>query len=100
MNTETLVRFGPEKFFAIFWRLFRREAVASRIFGYHARDEKVQEIIFATGLGTAAAHFESAKGMTSNNRAGARTIDIDISRLQLGFNALNVLRAARDKSGG
>ena len=72
--------------------------MASSVFGYHARDEKVQEIVFATRFGPAAAHLESAKGMTSNNRTGARAIDLDISRLQLRFDALDVSRAAREKS--
>src|SRR5207245_5154310 len=92
--------FRPEKFVAIFWRLFRCQAVASSVFSYHARDQKIQEIIFATGLGATAAHFESAKGMAPDDRAGAGAIDIDISRLQLRFNALDIGWAAREKSAG
>jgi hypothetical protein len=57
-----LSRFRPEKFVAILGRLFWSETVAARVFGHYAWHEKVQKIIFATGLGTAAAHFESAKG--------------------------------------
>src|SRR5882724_2638304 len=96
----TRLLLGRQKFVAIFRRFFGREAVASSVFSYHARDEEIQEVIFATGLGAAAAHFESPKGMASNNRAGARAIDIDISRLQLGFNALDIGWAAREKSAG
>src|SRR6267143_3068841 len=92
------LRFRPQEFVSVFRRLFWREAVARSVFGYHARDEKVQEIIFATRLGAAAAHFESTKGMTSNDRAGARAIDIHISRLQLRFDTLDVCRATRQKS--
>src|SRR5947208_13599578 len=84
----------------MFWRLFRREAVTSRVFSYDTRNEKVQQIIFTTSLGAAAAHLESAKWMTSHNRTRARAIDIDISRLQLRFDALDVGRAAREKATG
>ncbi len=98
-GTVSMLR-RQEKFVAIFRRLFGREAVACGVFGHQARDEKIQEIIFATGLGAAAADFESAKGMAPDNRAGARAIDVNVSRFQSGFDALDIGRAAREKSAG
>jgi hypothetical protein len=66
-----LPRFWPEKFVAILGRLFWSEAMATGVFRHHTGDEKVQKIIFATGLGAAAAHFESAKRMAADDRARA-----------------------------
>src|SRR5439155_10632213 len=96
----TRLLLARQKFLAVFRRLFGRESVTRGVFGHHSRNEEVQQVIFTTGFGAAATHFESAKGMAPDNRAGARAIDIDISRLQLGFNALDIGRAAREKSAG
>ena len=59
----------------------------ARVFGHYARHKKVQKIIFATGLGTAAAHFESPKGMAADDRAGARAIDVNVAGFQSRFDA-------------
>ena len=71
--------------------------MACDVFGHDARDEEVQQIICATGFGAAAAHFESAKGMTADDRAGARAVDVNVAGFQLRFDALDVGRAAREK---
>ena len=71
--------------------------MAARVFGHYARHEKVQKIISATGLGTAAAHFESAKGVAADDRARARAIDVNVARFQSGFDALDIIGAAREK---
>ena len=62
----------------------------ARIFGHDPRHEKVQKIIFTAGLGAAAAHFESAKGMAADDRARARTVYVDVASFQSGFHTLNV----------
>ena len=63
------------------------------VFDHYARDKKVQKIIFATGLGTAAAHFESAKRMAANDRARARAVDVKVPGFEPGFYPLDVIRA-------
>src|SRR5215813_9610934 len=90
----------PEKFVAVFGRLFRSKSVTRDIFGNHARDEEIQQIIFTASLGAAAAHFESAKRMAADDRAGARSVDVNVARLQLRFDALDVGRAAREEATG
>ena len=74
--------------------------MAHDVFGDDARDHELEQIIFAAGFGAAAAHFESAEGMTADDRAGAGAIDVNIAGDDLGFGALDVGRAAREKSGG
>ena len=48
--------------------------MAHDIFRNDAGHEKVEEVIAAAGFSTAAAHFESAKRMTTDNCAGAGAI--------------------------
>src|SRR6266508_3254908 len=88
----------PEKFVTVFGRLFRSKPVACDVFGHDARDEEVQQIIFATGFSATAAHLESAERMTADDCAGARTVDVNVAGFQLRFYALDVGRAAREKA--
>ena len=74
--------------------------MAARVFGHYAGNEKVQKIIFTTGFGAAAAHFESTKGVTADDRARARAIDVNVARFQAGFHPLDVIGAAREKAAG
>ena len=74
--------------------------MAHDVFGDDARDQELEQIIAAAGFGSAAAHFESAEGMAADDRAGAGAIDVNIAGDQLGFDPLNVRRAAREESGG
>ncbi len=90
----------PEKFVTVFWRFFRSKPVACDVFGYDARDEEVQQIIFATCFSAAAAHLESAEGMTADDCTGAWAVDVNIAGFQLRFDALDVGRAAREKAAG
>ena len=62
---------ATKKFLAILWCCLGSESVAGNVFGDHARDDKLQEVIGAAGFGTAAAHFESTERVTSDNRARA-----------------------------
>src|SRR5438552_2504539 len=96
----SMLRLWPKKFVAVFGCFFRRYAVTCDVFRYDARDEEVQQIIFTTCLSAAAAHLESAKRMTANNRAGARAVDVNIAGFQLRFDALYVGWAAREKAAG
>ena len=89
----------PEKFVTVFGRFFRSKPVACDVFSDDARDEEVQQIVFATGFSAAAAHLESAKWMTADDRAGARTVNVNVAGFQLRFDALDVGRAARSGSG-
>ena len=89
-----------EKFVTVFGRLFRSKPVAGDVFGHDARDEEVQQIIFATGFSPAAAHLESAEGMTADDCTGARAIDVNIAGFQLRLDAFDVGRAAREKAAG
>src|SRR6267378_5174320 len=84
----------PEKFVTVFRRLFRSEPVTCDVFGHDARDEEVQQIIFATGFSAAAAHLESSEGMTADDCTGARAVDVNIAGFQLCFDALDVGWAA------
>src|SRR5439155_24563891 len=93
-----LSRFRPEKFVAILRRLFWSETVAARVFRHHARHEELQKIIFAAGLGAAAAHLKSAKGVTPDDRARARAIDVNVAGFKSRFDALDVIGAAREKA--
>ena len=68
------------------------------VFGHHSRNEEVQKIVFATGLGAAAAHFESAKVVTPDDRARARAIDVNVVGSHSRFDALDVIWAAREKT--
>ena len=68
--------------------------MAARVFGHYPRHEKVQKIIFATGFGAAAAHFESAKRMPPHNRASAGAIDVNIAGFESRFHAFDIIRAA------
>ena len=86
--------------FAEFGRRFRREAVAHDVFGDDARDQELEQIIAAAGFGAAAAHLESAERMPPDDRAGAAAVDVNVAGDQLGFDALDVRRAAREKSAG
>src|SRR4029077_20344802 len=79
-------------------RLFWSETVAARVFGHYAWHEKIQKIILATGLGTAAAHFEPTKGVAADHRAGARAVDVKVAGFQSGFHSLDVVRAPREKA--
>src|SRR4029077_4241087 len=90
----------PEKFVTVFGRFFRSNVMASDVFGHDAWDEEVQQIIFATGFSAAAAHFESAEGMTADDCTGARAVDVNIAGFQLRFDALDVGWAAREKAAG
>ena len=74
--------------------------MAHNVFGNVAGDDEVKQIISTAGFGAAAAHFESAERMPADHRAGAAPIYIDVSGDELGFGALDVRRAAREKSGG
>src|SRR5437899_5638543 len=87
----------PEKFVTVFGRLFRSKPVACDVFGHDARDEEVQQIIFATGFSAAAAHLESAEGMTADDCTGARAVDVNIAGFQLRLDELDVGRTAREK---
>jgi hypothetical protein len=69
IGASTLAR--AEKFVAILWGCFRREAVPGNIFGDDARHNELQKIIGAACFGAAAAHFETAEWMAADNRAGA-----------------------------
>src|SRR5260370_31820660 len=93
-----LSRFGPEKFVAILGRLSWSETVAALVFGHHARHEKLQKIIFAAGLGAAAAHLKSTKGVTPDDRTRARAVDVNVSGFTSRFDALDVIAAAREKA--
>src|ERR1700757_942637 len=86
------------KFVAVFGRFVGRYAVTCDVFRNDARDEEVQQVIFAAGFCAAAAHLESAKGMTANDRASARAVDVNIAGFQLRFDTLDVGRAAREKA--
>ena len=88
----------PEKFVPVFGCLVRSKPVACDVFGHDAWDKEVQQIIFAAGFSTAAAHLESAKRMTADDRAGARAVDVNVAGFQLRFDALDVGRAAREKA--
>jgi len=72
----------PEKLVAVFGRFFWSHAVACDVFRYDAGDEEVQQIICTAGLGAAAAHFKSAKGMTADDCAGARARLSDVIPLE------------------
>ena len=61
---------------------------------------KCKQVIAAARFGAAAAHFESAKRMPPDDRAGAGAIDVNIAGDQARFDALDVGRAAREKSAG
>ena len=74
--------------------------MAHDVFGDDARHQELEQIIFAAGLGAAAGHLESAEGMAAHHRAGARAIDVDVARDDLGLGALDVGGTAREKSGG
>src|SRR5439155_20770868 len=88
----------PDNFVATLGRLFWSETVAARVFGHYAWHAKVQKIIFATGLGAAAAHFESAIRVAADNRARARAVDVKVAGFQAGFHSLDVIGAAREKA--
>jgi hypothetical protein len=75
-------------------RFFRGEAVTGDIFGYDARQQELQEIIGATGLRPAAAHFESAEGVTSNNRTGAGAINVNVAGDNFRLGAFDIRRTA------
>src|SRR6266436_9835843 len=90
----------PEKFVTVFRRFFRSKPMACDVFGHNARDQEVQQIIFAAGFSAAAAHFESAEGMTADDCTGAWAIDVNITGFQLRFDALDVGWAAREKAAG
>jgi hypothetical protein len=68
--------------------------VAHDVFRDDTRDEEVEEVIATTGFGAPATHFESAKGMTPDYRAGAGAIDVNVSRNEFGFDPLDIGRAA------
>jgi hypothetical protein len=68
--------------------------VACDVFGYDARDEEIEQIIFATGFSAAAAHLKSTKGMTADDCAGAWPVDVDIAGFQLRFDAVDIGWAA------
>src|SRR5207248_9828899 len=87
-----------EKFVSVFGRRVRGKPVACDVFGHDARDEEVQQIIFATGFSAAAAHLESAEGMTADDCTGARAVDVNIAGFQLRLDALDVGRTAREKA--
>ncbi len=74
--------------------------MAARVFGHYARHEKLQKIIFATSLGPAAAHLKSAKGVAADDRARARAVDVNVAGFQSRFDALDVIRTAREKAAG
>ena len=59
--------------------------MAARVFGHYARYEKIQKIIFTTGLGAAAAHFKSTERVAADDRARARAIDVNIAGFQVGL---------------
>jgi hypothetical protein len=82
------------KWFAKLRRRVGGEPVAHDVFGDDARDEKLEQVIAAAGLGATAGHFEAAEGMAADDRAGAGTIDVNIARDQLRFDMLDVCRAA------
>src|SRR5207248_3825474 len=90
----------PEEFGTVFGRLFRSKPVAGDVFGHDARDEEVQQIIFATGFSPAAAHLESAEGMTAGDCTGARAIDVNIAGFELRLDAFDVGGAGRAKAAG
>src|SRR2546429_6935609 len=73
----------PEKFVTVFGRLFRSKPVAGDVFGHDARDEEVQQIIFATRLSAAAPHLESAERGTAGDCTGARAGDVKNCGFQL-----------------
>ena len=70
------------------------------VFGHNARHEKVQKIIFATSLGAATTHFESAKGMAADDSARARPVDVDVASFKSGFYPLDIVWTAREKAAG
>src|SRR5205823_13501950 len=90
----------PEKFVTAFGRRFRRKPVACDVFGHDARDEEAPQVIFATGFSAAAAHLESAEGMTADDCTGARAVDVNIAGFQLRLDELDVGRTAREKAAG
>src|SRR5882757_5304442 len=89
-----------QEFGAVFGRGFGGETVAHDVFGDDARNEEVQQIIAAAGLGAATAHFESAERMPADYRAGTGAIDINIPGDELGLHPFNVSWTAREESGG
>src|SRR5207237_8583897 len=44
-------------------------------------------------------HFESAKTMAADDYAGSGAVEVNVARLDLSLSALDVRRAAREKSG-
>jgi hypothetical protein len=76
------------------------ETVTHDIFGDDARDEELQQVVAAAGFRSAARHLESAEGMPADDGTGAGAIDINVARDQLRFDALNIGRAAGEKSPG
>src|SRR5436305_1889145 len=80
------------------WRGGYFSPYAGDVFGHDARDEEVQQIIFATGFSAAAAHLESAEGMTADDCTGARTVDVNIAGFQLRLDTLDVGGTAREKA--
>lgn len=63
------------------------------MFSVTTRDEELEQIIAAAGLGAAARHLEAAERMAADDRAGARAVDVNVARHQLRFHALDVRRA-------
>src|SRR6184192_1263039 len=92
VDKVSVLRLWPEKLVVVFGRFFRSKPMACDVFGHDARDEEVQQIIFATGFGSAAAHLESAEGMTADDCTGARAVDVNIAGFQLRLDALDVGR--------
>src|SRR5437588_7354584 len=84
----------PEKFVTVFRRFFRSEPVTCDVFGHDARDEEVEQIIFAAGFSAAATHLESSEGMTADDCTGARAVDVNIAGFQLCFDTVDVGWAA------
>src|SRR4029453_7322767 len=92
-----LLSLRPEEFVAIFWRLLGRETMARDVFRHYTRHQELQQIIRATGFGAAAAHLESAEWMPADYCARARAVDVNVTRFDLRFCALDVRWTAREK---
>jgi hypothetical protein len=52
--------------------------MAHDVFRHYARDEKLQKVIAPAGFGPATTHFESTKGMSPYDCAGAGTVNVNI----------------------
>src|SRR5438067_1625207 len=89
---------APQKFVPVTSGLFRSEPVPHDVLGNDARYDKVQQIIFTTGLSAAAAHLEATKWMSPNHCARAGAIDVHISSYDFCFCAFDIRRTTRENA--